>query len=274
MTSLARLVTSAPKASTSVMTHMHMASSNPSDCASPSGRPTDFTAATLRIARHLLGQHFSHMVWVPRVLPTSDAWLQLWPSCPVSPFLGVCWVESHELRDAGFLEHLGGALIWTPSDTRSTCTTPPFRLLDYAVISPSFQVLAGSMTAVHDLPQHAHLRLEITLRDDSSEECDRDSGRRINADALMAELFDNPKQEDRQVEDGSSPRMSDPEEERERELLEQFGLPEETPTQEQNTRSLHGWSWAKDGWSWAKDGWSWRSWQFVQLRDNSQFSGN
>ena len=54
-------------------------------------------------------------------------------------------------------------MIWTPSDTRSTCGLPPFRLLDYAVISPSFQVLARSMTAIHDLPWHAHLVLEITL---------------------------------------------------------------------------------------------------------------
>ena len=73
-------------------------------------------------------------------------------------------VEPHELRDAGFLHQLGGALIWTlPSGTRSTCGLPPFRLLDYAVISPSFQVLARSMTAIHDLPWHAHLGLEITL---------------------------------------------------------------------------------------------------------------
>ena len=64
-------------------------------------------------------------------------------------------VEPHELRDVGFLEQLGGALIWTCSDTRSTCTLSPFRLLDYAVISPSFQVLARSMTAIHDLPWHA-----------------------------------------------------------------------------------------------------------------------
>ena len=35
--------------------------------------------------------------------------------------------------------------------------------MDYAVISPSFQVLARSMTAIHDLPWHAHLGLEITL---------------------------------------------------------------------------------------------------------------
>ena len=77
--------------------------------------------------------------------------------------LGDWNVEPHELRDAGFLEKLGRALIWTPSDTRSTCTLSPFRLLDYAVISPSFQVLARSMTAIHDLPWHAHLGLEITL---------------------------------------------------------------------------------------------------------------
>ena len=35
--------------------------------------------------------------------------------------------------------------------------------------------------------------------DDSGEESDRDSGRSIITDALMAELFDNPKQEDRQA---------------------------------------------------------------------------
>ena len=77
--------------------------------------------------------------------------------------LGDWNVEPHDLRDVGFLEKLGGALIWTPSDTRSTCTLSPFRLLDNAVISPSFQVLARSMTASHDLPWHTHLGLEITL---------------------------------------------------------------------------------------------------------------
>ena len=39
----------------------------------------------------------------------------------------------------------------------------PFAFFDYAVISPFFQVLARSMTAMHDLPWHAHLGLEITL---------------------------------------------------------------------------------------------------------------
>ena len=63
----------------------------------------------------------------------------------------------------GFLEKLGRALIWTPSDTCSSCTLSPFRLLDHVVISPSFQVLARSMTVTHDLPWHAHLGLEITL---------------------------------------------------------------------------------------------------------------
>ena len=77
--------------------------------------------------------------------------------------LGDWNVEPHELRDVGFLEKLGWALIWTPSDTRSTCTLSPFRLLDYAVISLSFQVLSRSMTAAHDVPWHTHLGLEITL---------------------------------------------------------------------------------------------------------------
>ena len=45
---------------------------------------------------------------------------------------------SYETR--GFLEKLGGAFIWTPRDTRSTCTFSPFRLLDNAVMSPFFQV--------------------------------------------------------------------------------------------------------------------------------------
>ena len=72
--------------------------------------------------------------------------------------LGDWNVEPDDLRDVGFLENLEGALIWTPCDTRSTCTLSPFRLLDYAVISPSFQVLSRSMT-----PWHTHLGLEITL---------------------------------------------------------------------------------------------------------------
>ena len=76
--SLELLVTSAPKAGASVMTRMHIASSNASDGAGPSGRPTDFTAATLHIAgvRYLLGQHISHMVWVFQV-PTLDDWHQM-----------------------------------------------------------------------------------------------------------------------------------------------------------------------------------------------------
>ena len=55
-----------------------------------------------------------------------------------------------------------------PSFGRQVIHVPPagfhlFAFLDYAVISPSFQVLARSMTAIHDLPWHAHLGLEITL---------------------------------------------------------------------------------------------------------------
>ena len=48
--SLAPSVITAPKAGTSVMTRMHIASSDASDRAGPHARPTDYTAATLRIA--------------------------------------------------------------------------------------------------------------------------------------------------------------------------------------------------------------------------------
>ena len=146
---------------------MHIASSNASDRAGPAARPADFTAATLRIAGRsevLSGAtYLTHGLGIsgPNVgrLVSSVAFMSriTFPCCLLGGWHG----EPRELRDAGFLEQLGGALIWTPSDTRSTCGLPPFRLLDYAVISPSFQVLARSMTALHDLPWHAHLGLEI-----------------------------------------------------------------------------------------------------------------
>ena len=166
--SLAPSVSSAPKAGTAVMTRMHIASTNASDRAGAAARPDDFAAATLRIAggEVLIGAtYLTHGLGIsgPNVgrLASIVAFLAhiTFPWC----LLGDWNVEPHELRDAGFLHQLGGALIWTPSDTRFTCGLPPVRLLDYAVISPSFQVLARSMTAIHDLPWHAHLGLEITL---------------------------------------------------------------------------------------------------------------
>ena len=101
--------------------------------------------------------------------------------------------------------------------------------------------------------------------DDSSEESDRDSGRSIITDALMAELFDNAKQEDRQVEEGSSPRKAT------RAILPGYGHDEKRRESECFSKSSDcrrrnapdtggrrgardGWSWAKDGWFWAKDG--------------------
>ena len=105
--------------------------------------------------------------------------------------------------------------------------------------------------------------------DDSSEESDRDSGRSIITDAFMPELLDNPKQEDRQVEEGSSARTSDPsaspwrqgnfariwaevarrEVERERELLEELGVPGEKRPRRRGRRQG-----ARDGWSWGQEG--------------------
>ena len=89
-----------------------------------------------------------------------------------------------------FLEKLGGALIWTPSDTRSTCTLSPFRLLDHAVISPSFQVPARSMTATHDLPWHTHLALEITLsREAKTVQCQELASFWLKAVSVRTELY-------------------------------------------------------------------------------------
>ena len=96
------------------------------------------------------------------------------------------------------------------------------------------------------MDENAPFTSGTVMGDDSSEESDR--GKSVVTDALMAEMFHNPKQEDRQVEDASSPRTSDPSaspwrsgnfawiraeevarrgDEWERELLKELGLPVE-----------------------------------------------
>ena len=56
---------------------------------------------------------------------------------------GVFWVTGMSnprvTRRQVLLEQLVGALIWTISNSRSTCTHSPFHLLDNAVMSPSFR---------------------------------------------------------------------------------------------------------------------------------------
>ena len=111
--------------------HAHRILERASDRAGPAARPADFTAATLRIAggEVLIGAtYLTHGLGIsgPNVgrLASIVAFLAhiTFPWC----LLGDWNVEPHELRDAGFLDQLCGALIWTPSDTRSTCGLPPF----------------------------------------------------------------------------------------------------------------------------------------------------